>query len=30
VGDLVKAVSGKLGEKLVVKRILRMQLGGAV
>ncbi len=30
VGDLVKAVSGKLGEKVVVKRFIRMQLGGAV
>jgi len=30
VGDLVKAVSGKLGEKVVVKRFIRVQLGGAV
>ncbi len=30
VGDLVKAVSGKLGEKVVVKRIVRLQLGEAV
>jgi elongation factor Ts len=29
VGDLVKAVSGKLGEKLVVKRFVRLQLGEA-
>ena len=27
VGDLVKAVSGKLGEKVVLKRFVRMQLG---
>ncbi len=30
VGDLVKAVSGKLGEKVVVKRFIRVQLGGVV
>jgi len=30
VGDLVKAVSGKLGEKLVVKRFVRLRLGEAV
>jgi elongation factor Ts len=30
VGDLVKAVSGKLGEKVVVKRFVRVQLGEAV
>ena len=30
VGDLVKAVSGKLGEKVVVKRFVRLQLGGTV
>jgi elongation factor Ts len=30
VGDLVKAVSGKLGEKVVVKRFVRLQLGEAV
>jgi elongation factor Ts len=29
VGDLVKAVSGKLGEKLVVKRFVRLRLGEA-
>ena len=29
VGDLVKAVSGKLGEKVVVKRFVRLQLGEA-
>ena len=27
VGDLVKAVSGKLGEKVVLKRVVRWQLG---
>ena len=30
VGELVKAVSGKLGEKVVVKRFVRVQLGEAV
>ena len=30
VGDLVKAASGKLGEKVVVKRFVRLQLGGTV
>jgi elongation factor Ts len=30
VGDLVKAVSGKLGEKLAVRRFVRLQLGEAV
>ncbi len=30
VGDLVKAVSGKLGEKLLVKRFVRLALGEAV
>ena len=30
VGDLVKAASGKLGEKVVVKRFVRMALGGTV
>jgi elongation factor Ts len=30
VGDLVKAVSGKLGERLAVKRFVRLQLGEAV
>ena len=30
VGDLVKAVSGKLGERLAVKRFARMALGEAV
>lgn len=30
VGDLVKAVSGKLGEKLAVKRFVRLALGEAV
>src|SRR5512142_1774465 len=29
VGDLVKAVSGKLGEKLVVRRFVRLALGEA-
>jgi elongation factor Ts len=28
VGDLVKAVSGKLGENVVVRRFVRMELGG--
>jgi elongation factor Ts len=28
VGDLVKAVSGKLGENVVVRRFARMELGG--
>ena len=27
IGDLVKAVSGKLGEKVVVKRVVRLALG---
>jgi elongation factor Ts len=30
VGDLVKAVSGKLGEKVVLRRFVRLQLGEAV
>lgn len=30
VGELVKAVSGKLGENVVVKRFVRVQLGGTV
>jgi len=30
IGDLVRAVSGKLGEKVVLKRFVRMQLGEAV
>ncbi len=30
VGDLVKAASGKLGEKVVVKRFVRVALGGTV
>jgi elongation factor Ts len=28
VGDLVKAVSGKLGERVVVRRFVRYELGG--
>jgi elongation factor Ts len=30
IGDLVKAVSGKLGEKVVLRRFIRLQLGEAV
>jgi elongation factor Ts len=30
VGDLVKAASGKLGEKVVLRRFVRLQLGEAV
>ena len=30
IGDLVKAVSGKLGEKVVLRRFVRLQLGEAV
>ncbi len=29
IGDLVKAVSGKLGEKVVLRRFIRLQLGEA-
>ncbi|MDH3496601.1 MAG: elongation factor Ts, partial [Gemmatimonadota bacterium] len=28
VGDLVKAVSGKLGENVVVRRFVRFEVGG--
>jgi elongation factor Ts len=28
VGDLVKAVSGKLGERVVVRRFVRYEIGG--
>jgi elongation factor Ts len=30
IGDLVKAMSGKLGEKVVLRRFIRLQLGEAV
>jgi len=30
IGDLVKAMSGKLGEKVVLRRFVRLQLGEAV
>lgn len=30
IGDLVKALSGKLGEKVVLRRFVRLQLGEAV
>jgi len=30
IGDLVKAVSGKLGENVVLRRFVRLQLGEAV
>jgi elongation factor Ts len=29
VGDLIKAVSGKLGERVAVRRFVRFEVGGA-